>query len=353
MGKRRESVCTPKLDSSGSPVRIRPHNIKRIVERPGHAHYGGTSACDTVLHIPELLERILSHLAPQKIFTLQRVSRLWKEVITVSPELQGIMFLRQQLSRRPLEIWEAVDPQAKRVTIDMADGVGPYHECNCNLKIRMVVHVQDDANGDDNRMLFLPVALNPLMERGKPARRPLVAVDGQGVSCAVAISSTERVSYRGTMALLKQYSAMYLTHPPTLEADLKVIVYYRDACASPTVTPGRAELLSVKVESSTGLKLQDLIEGVHSGKSVGCEIFGYDEPDLHSRGRVIDIGDWDRLRQETTLAGLEDSVREVYGWNSAFREPTFQLEMLLEASAWGGLVPIVPTAEERRAVAKG
>lgn len=353
MGDRCESIRTPKRDSSSGQARNHPHTTTRVVQVPAHTHNGGTNACDTVLHIPELLERILSHLAPQKIFTLQRVSRSWKEVITVSPELQGMMFLRQQLSRRPREIWEAVDPQTKRVTIDMADGVGPYHECNCNLKIRMVVHVQDDANGDDNRMLFLPVALDQLMERGKPARRPLVAVDGQGVSCAVAISSAERVSYRGTMALLEQYSAMYLTHPPTLEADLKVIVYYRDAYASPTVTPGRAELLSVKVESSTGLKLQDLIEGVHSGKSVGCEIFGYDEPDLHSRGRAIDIGNWDRLRQETTLAGLGDSVREVYGWNSAFLDPAFQLEMFLEASAWEGLLPIVPTAEERRAVAKG
>ena len=191
------------------------------------------------------------------------------------------------------------------------------------------------------------------MERGKPARRPLVAVDGQRVSCAVAISSTERVRYRGTMALLEQYSTMYLTDSPTLEADLRIIVYYRDADASPTSTPVRAGLLSVRVESSTGVKLQDLIEGVHSGKSVGCEIFGYDKPDLHPKGRAIDIGNWDRLRQETTLAGLEDSVREAYGWKRAVRDLTFQLEMFLEASAWEGLVPIVPTAEERRAVARG
>lgn len=263
------------------------------------------------------------------------------------------MFLRPKISRRPLEIWEAADPQTKRVTIDMADGVGPYHLCNCNLKIRQVVHSQGEADGDDDRMLFLPVALNPLMERGKPARHPLVAVDGQGVSCAVAISSTKRISYRGTMALLEQYNSMYLTDPSTLEADLKVIVYYRDADASPTATPVRAELLSVRVESSTGVELQDLIEGVHSGKSVGCEIFGYDEPDLYSEGRAIDIGDWDRLRQESTLAGLEDSVREMYGWKRAVRDPTFQLEIFLEASAWEGLPPIIPTAGERRAVATG
>ena len=155
------------------------------------------------------------------------------------------------------------------------------------------------------------------------------------------------------MALSEQYSAMYLTDPPTLEADLRIIVYYRDADASPTSTPVRAELLSVKVESSTGVKLQDLIEGVHKGKSVICEIFGYDDPDLHLEGLTLDVGNWDWLRQETTLAGLEDSVREAYGWKRAVRDLTFQLEMFLEASAWEGLAPIVPTAEERGAVAKG
>jgi hypothetical protein len=137
------------------------------------------------------------------------------------------------------------------------------------------------------------------------------------------------------------------------EADLKAIVYYRDADSSPSVAPVRAELLSVRVESSTGVKLQDLIEGMHCGKGAGCEIFGYYDSDLHFTGRTFDIGDWDRLRHETTLAGLEGSVREVYGWKSVVRDLTFQLEMFLEASAWEGLLPIVPTAEERRAVAKG
>lgn len=38
----------------------------------------------------------------------------------------------------------------------MADGAGQYHDCNCNLKIRKIAHLQDEASGDDDRIYSYP-----------------------------------------------------------------------------------------------------------------------------------------------------------------------------------------------------
>ena len=355
---------TPKHDSFGSSRRARPHTSNPIVEAAVHIHNGDTNACDTVLHITELLERVLSYLPPRKIFTVQRVSRYWQGVITASPELQKIMFLRPQLAKGPLEIWQVVNFETKRNQPDMPDREAPEHTCPmyaCHRKVkirRRVSHPRAEANNDDEELLFLPVALNPLMGRGKPARRPLVAVDGQGIPCSTATSAVERISYHGTMALLQRYASMHLTSPPMLAADLKVVVYYRDADASPSAIPVRAELVFIRIESSTGVKLQDVIEGMHRGKGAACDVFGLDEfvDDRDGRHQVFDVrqheweGDWGRMQQETDLAGLEELVLDMYGWKRAVRDPVFELEMFLQEPAWKGLRPIVPTAEERRAV---
>jgi len=178
--------------------------------------------------------------------------------------------------------------------------------------------------------------------------RALVAANGQGVACSTAKLSIECVTYHGTIALLEQYSSMYLTDPPTLAADVAFIVYYRDADASLTATPVRAELLSITIESSTGLKMQDIIEEMYRGDRFECDVFG--PYDRRFKGRMFESGEWDRQRQRPTLAGVEELVRETYEWKRAVRDPIFQLEIFLKAAVWKGLQPIVPTAGELRAV---
>lgn len=342
---------TPERHSSSVLKRTRSHTSKPIVEAPEHSHNSDTTARDTVLHVSELLECVLSHLPPRNIFTLKRVSRFWKNTITASPELQEMMFLRPQLTKEALEVWEASDPEAKRVPVDRPDASPSAHYCDCKLKLRRVGLPREfnaNHNDDDERKLFLPVALNPLMEKANCARRALVAADGQGVACSTAKLSTECVIYHGTIALLEQYPCMYLTDPPTLETDVAFIVYYRDADASLTATPVRAELLSITIESSAGVKMQDVLEEMLRGERFECDVFG--PYDRRFKGRMFESGEWDKQRQRPTLAGVEELVRETYGWKRAVRDSIFELEIFLKAAVWKGLRPIVPTAGERRAV---
>jgi hypothetical protein len=363
MDKRRRSNHTHNRDFSGPSKRARPYATKTSIKALEHIHHDAIytrTACDTAMNTTELLEHVLSHLPPKTILQTQRVSKYWRGVIATSPELQEILCFRAQLVKGPLEIWEVVNFETKRNQPDMPDREAPEHIClmyACHRKVkirRRVSHPREEADSDDEELLFLPVAL---MERGRPARRPLVTVDRQGIPCSTATSAVERIRYHGTMALLQQYASMYLTSPPMLAADLRVIVYYRDADASPTAVPVRAELMNVRVENSSGVKLRDLIEAIHRGKGAGCDVFGLDEfvDDRDGRHQVFDVkqheweGDWGRMQQETDLIGLEELVLDIYGWKRAVRDPVFELEMFLEESAWKGLRPIVPT-EERRAV---
>jgi hypothetical protein len=100
--KRREANFTPEPESSSSSKRPRLDDSKALVD-------GDTKTCDDVLHIAELLERVLSFLPPKQIFAIQRVSCYWKEVITASPDIQEAMFLRARPADRPLELWEEID----------------------------------------------------------------------------------------------------------------------------------------------------------------------------------------------------------------------------------------------------
>lgn len=367
MGKRPVTTRTPDCESSGFSKRARPHTARRIVEAPQHTHNGDTNTCGVVLQIAELLERVLSYLPPRNIFVVQRVSRHWKEVITASPEIQEMLFLRPRHTSKPLEIWEVVDVETGHKLIDVPDGkapeqhVCPLHICDRKVQIRQTGHPREEASSDDgHRMRYLPVALNPLMGPGRPARRLLVASDGQGISCSTAGLAAEHISYRGTMALLEQYPAMLLTDPPTHIVEVIVIVHYRNADAPLTAAPVRAELSSLSVKSSTGVTFQDIFERVQRGKSDGCDISGLEEilADRNGRHQVFDgdsrawDGDWDPTRQKIDLDELEGLVREIYGWERVVRDPIFQLEMFLEASEWEGLSPIIPRAEERRVVVK-
>lgn len=115
------------------------------------------------------------------------------------------------------------------------------------------------------------VALDPLMERGIHSRPPLMAVDGQGVSCWID-TQVQHVTYHGTLALLEQYPSMQLTNPQTQVAEIRVFGFYRDADAPLTATPLKIRMKNTAIFSDTGVKFQDLIQGVRCGKSCGENI---------------------------------------------------------------------------------
>lgn len=200
--------------------------------------------------------------------------------------LQGCLIIKHP-TRQHGDRLPSNPPLKQTIPVDRPDASPSAHYCNCKLKLRKVGNPRaSHANNNDDdveRMLFLPVALNPLMEKAK--------------------LSTECVTYHGTIALLEQYPSTYLTDPPTLEADVVFIVYYRDAEASLTATPMRAELLSITIASSTGVKMQDFLDEMHRGERFECDVFGPYDPRF--KGRMFEGGEWDRQRQPPTLAGVE------------------------------------------------
>lgn len=52
------------------------------------------SACQRVFETTELLEHVISFLPMKKIFTIQSVSKQWRDVIATSPSIHEKMFLR-------------------------------------------------------------------------------------------------------------------------------------------------------------------------------------------------------------------------------------------------------------------
>lgn len=305
----------------------------------------------------ELLERILALLPPKKVFELQRVSQHWKQAITASPEIQELLFLRPAPSGRPLETWEAFDAKSQqRIRIDFAYPCGLARH---QLTTRQVTPTQEDANSN-YPVLFLPFALNPLMERHPwtfPLPRPLMDFSEPRDSYQDSAQMRGRVRFKGTMTSLEQYPFMCLTNPATHEAYVVVTVTYRDADdALLTATAITAELCSVKLVSSTGLKVADITEWMRHGESVGRSIYeeGHDEALWRDEKWVFDeeLQEWRRgsSRPPMTMSDLEEFVRELRGWRRVVCDPTFLLDVTLWASESMGLLPIVPTAEEIGAV---
>ncbi|GAB7331512.1 hypothetical protein MBLNU13_g02909t1 [Cladosporium sp. NU13] len=202
MTKRRSTTSMPDNDSSVASKNARGPTLKISEDKYT------SIACNVVLETTELLERVLAHLSPEKIFELQRVSQHWKQAISVSPEIQELLFLRAAPPGRTRETWEAFDAKTQqRIRIHFAYPCGlDRHQ----LTTRRISHTQDDANSD-YPVLFLSVALNPLMERHPwsfPLPRPLMDLSEQGDSYRDAAHMRERVRYKGTMASLEQYPRM-------------------------------------------------------------------------------------------------------------------------------------------------
>ncbi|KAL1296665.1 hypothetical protein AAFC00_000146 [Neodothiora populina] len=57
-----------------------------------------SSAAQLVLDTPELLENIVSFLPPLELLVAQRVSQIWRGVITNSPTIQRLLFMRPDWS---------------------------------------------------------------------------------------------------------------------------------------------------------------------------------------------------------------------------------------------------------------
>jgi hypothetical protein len=335
MGKRRLSVRTPERGFLSSSKRARRLLTPTLVVVDGSGTNTPT-ARDAVLNTTELLERIIAHLPNRKIFTIQRVSRHWREVIAACPNIQEMLFFRPTPSGKPFQIWELVDAKTNRVRILP------------EVPVRLKAHTSDnppdehtqEGTGGDSTWRFLPVALNPLMERAVQSilsRGCLKGLDEPAIASTITETRHERVTYKGSLTFLERYASMYLTNPPTCNAYIDVTVFYRDANGSCTTRPVKATMCRIVVASRAGLKINDIIEGTCRGESVSCF--------LHAHDNVS-------LLDGSTLGRLRNTIREKCKWRRAIRDPIIHLDIILQASALHGLLPIVPTAKERCGISR-
>lgn len=358
MGKRHNAKRTPKRDSSGSSKLARPHTTKQIAEASSkHTHSRDTHARDTVLHIPELLQLVLSYLPPKEIVTLQRVSLYWKGVITASPEIQEILFFRLRPAGRPFETWELVDATFNRVRLVQEDPAFPSLLRASVFKIPQVQHTQDDANSRDPE-LFLPVALSPLMmsrnisQTGSvTARLLLVEIDRIATSRMIDYTCGESVRYKGKTAVLQRNASMYLTDPPCHAAEVYIRLFSRDQKLGPGL------LYRTKIECNTGLRIEDVVEGLGRGEAgyhgihEDLEYVMIDGSRFDADEGEVSCGGGEPRGQLITLGGVNrNTSRGPHRWWCVARNPTVELDIVLTASASPGLLPIVPTAEEVSAV---
>jgi hypothetical protein len=281
----------------------------------------------------------------------------WKEVITASPEIQKILFLRLRPAGRPFETWELVDATLNRVRLvqqDLAFSGLPHASV---FHIRQVQHTQDDANSRDPE-LFLPVALNPLMLRRNLSqtgsvnpRLPLVKIDAMATSRMIEYTCGESVRYRGKTDVLQRCADMYLTDPPCHAAKVYVRLFSRDQISGPGL------LYRTKIECNTGLRIGDIVEGLGRGEA-GYHGVHEDLEDVMVDGSRFDAneegvscGGGETRGELITLGGVNrNTSRGPHRWWCISHNPTVELDIILTASASPGLLPIVPTAEEVSAV---
>jgi hypothetical protein len=114
-----------------------------------------------VLETCELLENIFSFLPAKNIFRVRRVSKLWKDNIAASVQLQERMFLR--LDNKPHEIWTL----ETRHKIDANQFRKRYSYLNDKeMKFQRVKSVDFAPDSDEEAMC--PVTLNPMLTRVLP-----------------------------------------------------------------------------------------------------------------------------------------------------------------------------------------
>ncbi|GAB7323676.1 hypothetical protein MBLNU13_g07152t2 [Cladosporium sp. NU13] len=114
-----------------------------------------------VLDTTELLECVLSHLPSKQIFGVQRLARLWKDVIARSPAIQEKLFLK--LQNKPAELWGLLEC-ARRAEFE-----------GSRLRLeKPTSEAEVESVSTTDVGMFTSVALNPFLQVGEdPDEGPL------------------------------------------------------------------------------------------------------------------------------------------------------------------------------------
>lgn len=252
-----------------------------------------------VFEAAELLEHIISFLPMKKIFTLQRTSKRWKNVINASPSIQEKMFLR--LNNKPKPVCE---PHAVGWT--SVDGY-----------VLWGVRVPD---------LFTLVTLNPELRHDEECHTRRF-----GQTC---IGHGRDVKLQWGPAPIRQHFSLldaYISDPPCKRAEVCLTVSFKDGASTFPIT---ISVKNVTVSSEIGLTFQDILRLALNAREWSCtdKVPGSVSYLISSESSLREA--IDRLPKYTRIPGLLEC-------------PLMQVKLtLLDDVA-------APTPDERAAIASG
>ena len=226
------------------------------------------------------------------------------------------------------------------------------------------IHLRRTEQTKDDHDLILPVSLNPALKipvtTSEPIplrqRRPFFKANRLGMFLNLPASDIrdfddevfQLAQYTGTLATLESIADMYVSDPPCQKAMMHVHFICKMIEGSPNPAQIFARLCCVYFESSTGLKMADLLRALYQEP---CGSYGLAQsPQEFSRGdnkqRLGWGPGWDK---GLTVAKLRSVLQEHYHGMHMRVSPVVDMEIRL-LDTIEGLRPIVPTAVEGRAL---
>jgi hypothetical protein len=194
-----------------------------------------------VLDTTELLECILSHLSPKQIFGIQRVARLWKDVIAHSPGIQEKLFLK--LQNKPAGIW-ALLKCARRAQFESR-----------KLRLEKITSEPDlESVSITDATLFTPLALNSFLQLGEdPIEGPLCEIP---IGDRAHLFTPEITEFRNGLTFDMNSSLLntYISDPPCMRARVALSYY-----SSPERTDFYRLQACFVVQTGKPLTLRDVI----------------------------------------------------------------------------------------------
>lgn len=252
-----------------------------------------------VFETTELLEHIISFLPMEKIFTLQRISKQWKNTINASPDVQEKMFLR--LGNKPKQVCE------------------PHVVGWTSMDRYVLWNVRVPS-------CFTLVTLNPELRHDEECHTRRF-----GQTC---IGHGRNVKLQWGPAPIRQHFSLldtFISDPPCQRAEVSLTVSFQDGASTFPIT---IAVENVTVSSETGLIFQDILRLALNARRWSCtdKVPGSVSYLISSEASLREA--IDRLPEYTTIPGLlECPLMEV------------KLTLLDDVAA--------PTPEERAAIASG
>lgn len=218
---------------------------------------------------------------------------------------------------------------------------------------------------EDEHDLILPVSMNPTLKIPVDTpetipllqqHRPFFEVNEHGMSLDLPHdddpSKDHRVyqlaQYTGTLATLEQIAGMYVCDPPCQRAMMHVTISCETIEGS--AIPGRliGQLYYIFFESSTGLKMADVLKALSLEPSRSYRLMRSPYLGIHP-DCYRDMGAHKGWDDGLTVTKLQSVLQEYFRPMHMHLNPVIEIGIrLLDTD--GGLRSIVPTAVERSAV---